>query len=284
MNLVGKIFVGLILVMSIVFAAFSISVYATHTNWREEIMRTPAEVRGNQQPGYKYQLEQARLNNQRLQDERNKFELRAIAERDAKIQALSKAEAEIANLRGENDTATKELAAKEKALAENTVALKGAQDNLRNLTVEVGNLRTEIAKAQNETDTQIKRAIALADEMAVAKGQLTVLTERNQQLSMDVSKAKQHLSAFGRKLEDPVDASTIPVTGAVNAVSRTRVELSIGADDGVRIGQELDIYRGDKYVGRVKITEAQPEKAIGAILNEYMQLPIQRGDNVSSRL
>ncbi len=92
------------------------------------------------------------------------------------------------------------------------------------------------------------------------------------------------LAAGGHTINDPVNANTIPVTGAVTAVSRTRVELSIGIDDGVRIGQELDIYRGDKYVGRIRIVDAQPDKAVGTILTEYQQLPINRGDNVSSRL
>ena len=275
MNLVGKILVVLVLCMSIVFATFTIAVNATHTNWKNEILKPG---------GYKAQLEDARKNNQRLQDERNKFELQAAAEKTAKIQALAKAEAEIANLRTEADNASKQLAAKSSELEKNTVALKAAQDNLRNLTKEVGDLRTEIAAAQTETTARIRQAIELQDQMTVAKGQLTVLNDRNQQLTMDVAKARQLLSAVGRKLEDPVDASKIPVSGTVKAVSRSRVELSIGADDGVRIGQELDIKRGDKYVGRVKISEAKPDIAVGTILNEYTQTPIQRGDNVTSGL
>ena len=35
MNLVGKIFVVSILVMSVLFMAFAMAVYATHQNWRE---------------------------------------------------------------------------------------------------------------------------------------------------------------------------------------------------------------------------------------------------------
>jgi len=275
MNLVGKIFVMLIFVMSIFFMAFSISVYATHTNYRNEILKPG---------GYKAQLEDQRKNNQRLQDERNKFELIADAEKTAKIQALAKAEAEINRLTTDAANAKQQLADKSKALEQNTVALKGAQDSLRSLTEEVGKLRTEIASAQTETSARIKQAIELQDQMTVAKGQLAVLTERNQQLTTDVAKARNLLSVVGRKLEDPVDASKIPVSGIVKAVSRSRVELSIGADDGVRIGQELDIKRGDKYVGRVKISEAKPDIAVGTILNEYSQSPIQRGDNVTSGL
>jgi hypothetical protein len=67
-------------------------------------------------------------------------------------------------------------------------------------------------------------------------------------------------------------------------VSRDRVELSIGQHDGVRVGQNLDIYRGDKYVGRVRVVKAEPDSAVAAIENEYLQFPILRGDNVSSRL
>ena len=37
MNLVGKIFVVLILVMSVLFMAFAMAVYATHKNWREVV-------------------------------------------------------------------------------------------------------------------------------------------------------------------------------------------------------------------------------------------------------
>ena len=42
MNLVGKIFVVLILVMSVVFMAFAMAVYATHRNWREVVVNEQA--------------------------------------------------------------------------------------------------------------------------------------------------------------------------------------------------------------------------------------------------
>ena len=39
MNLVGKIFIVLILVMSLVFMSFAVVVYATHHNWKEVATR-----------------------------------------------------------------------------------------------------------------------------------------------------------------------------------------------------------------------------------------------------
>jgi hypothetical protein len=279
MNKVGQIFVVLILIMSVFFCGFAIMVYSTHRNWREEILRTdPAR------PGYKARLEEAYKKNQQLATDRQNYELQANYERQAKIQALAKAEAEFNRLQRQYQNDTKDLAEKTSALAAANSALHTAETNLANATAEVQKLRGEIAKSQEETDNQIKRATALADQLAVASGQNSVLGERNMQLTKDVTNARQLLTRFGAKIEDPVNASTIKVTGTVTAVSRSRVELSIGMDDGVRIGQELDIYRGDKYVGRVRIVDAKADVAVGTILSEYQQLPIQRGDNVSSGL
>ena len=69
-DLAGKIFVVLIFLMSLVFASFAIMHYTSHRNWRDEILRKPAEVRGNQEPGLKYRLEQAYLENDRLKKAR----------------------------------------------------------------------------------------------------------------------------------------------------------------------------------------------------------------------
>jgi hypothetical protein len=141
-----------------------------------------------------------------------------------------------------------------------------------------------MAASQKETDEQIKKSTDLADKLAVASGTLANLQERNTQLTLDVSKAKTILKGLGMSIEDPADASTIPVSGTITAVSFSKVEMSIGTDDGVRVGQQLDIYRRDKYVGRVKVVEVKTDSAVATILTEYQQLPIQRGDNVGSQL
>ena len=93
MNLVGKIFVVCIFVMSMVFASFAIMVYATHTNWRDEIYRT-APV-GNKGIGWKerYKLKEQELAD--LTNERNDLEVKATADKLALSQALSKSETEV---------------------------------------------------------------------------------------------------------------------------------------------------------------------------------------------
>ena len=284
MNLIGKIFIVLIFIMSLMFATFSIMVYTTHVNWRHEILRTPAEVARHpaarlQIPARASPYGKRSLNTDKLASLTKQLN----AEKAAKIQALAKSEATIQALSAEKKTIEDQLKAKETELATNTDTLRATQTNLSNLTAEVKKLRNDVADSQRETDEQIKKATALTDKLAVATGQLTVLKERNEQLTIDVTKAKQLLPK-GVTLESPVDASTVKVSGQIAAVSRTKVELSIGSDDGVRVGQDLDVYRGDKYVGRVKIIDVRPDNSVGTILTEYQQLPIQRGDNVASNL
>ncbi len=48
MTLLGKIFTGLILVMSVLFLGLAISVYATHVNWRESNRLAAGESRRRQ--------------------------------------------------------------------------------------------------------------------------------------------------------------------------------------------------------------------------------------------
>jgi hypothetical protein len=276
MNLVGKIFTVLILLMSIVFATFSIMVYSTHRNWRDEVVRQGVGWKDR----YRLKDDEARA----AKADRDNMAMQLNAATLANNAALAKRDTTIQNLSQANTQLVAQNNAKDTVLSANTDALHAAEKNAQDLTLEVKNLRDEIAASQHKTDEQIKLANALNDKLTVASGQLAVFKDRNEQLATDVSKAKQLLANLHMSLEDPVDAHNINVNGIVSAVSRSQVELSIGMDDGVRVGQELDIYRGNKYVGRVRVIETRPESAVAAILTEYQQYPIQRGDNVASRL
>lgn len=282
MNLVGKIFVVCIFVMSLVFASFSIMVYATHTNWREEITRTTAV--GNKGVGWKERYKQKVEENATLTNQRNELELKSTAEKAALSQALAKSESDYQSLVKEYASAKDQLDQKAAQLVSNNNALAVAESNLNEKIAEAKKLRDENAALIHDNDLQVKKSIDLTDQLSKANGDRSVLLERNVQLTMDVDNAKRLLQGLGMSIKDPSDASKIPVVGIVTAVKSGKVQLSIGVDDGVRIGQELDIYRGDKYVGRVKVVEAKPDNAVAAVLGEYLQFPPQRGDNVGSEL
>ena len=74
MNWLGKVFVVLILIMSLVFMGLAMAVYATHKNWKEIIDGTN---------GLAAQLQQAETTNNQLTEQHN----RKVEELDAEIQA-----------------------------------------------------------------------------------------------------------------------------------------------------------------------------------------------------
>ena len=64
MNIIGKIFVFAVFIMSLVFMSFGVALYSTHTNWREEIVKPG---------GLNDQLQNARNEATKLQEEINEL-------------------------------------------------------------------------------------------------------------------------------------------------------------------------------------------------------------------
>ena len=189
MNLAGKILVVIVFVMSLMFATFSIMVYASHRNWREEIVR--ANPIGNQDVGLKEVYNRKTVENEHLTTQRNNLEEQLLSQKAETIKALTSLETMSVALRSEFATKAEQLKTKEAQLAANTVDLHKAEAELQELTAKVNQLRGEIAAAEQQTDEQIKRSVSLNDKLATASGQLAVLQERNEQLSSDVKQAKQ---------------------------------------------------------------------------------------------
>ena len=89
MNLVGKIFIVLILIASTVFMTMGIMVYSTQHNWYEAIM---SKGGGGLPEGLQMQLAEARVDAQKLKDEIQKYDTAFQQEKQAHIEALAKAE------------------------------------------------------------------------------------------------------------------------------------------------------------------------------------------------
>jgi hypothetical protein len=62
------------------------------------------------------------------------------------------------------------------------------------------------------------------------------------------------------------------------------IEISIGSDAGLRRGHKLEVYHVDpkgEYVGRIELTEVDPDRAVARILPQFKQRAFQKGDIVS---
>ena len=55
-------------------------------------------------------------------------------------------------------------------------------------------------------------------------------------------------------------------------------------DDGLRIGDTVEVVRDTKYKGRLEILKTAPDRAVGRVDARFQQGPIQEGDRVATRL
>ncbi len=202
----------------------------------------------------------------------------------AKRQALAKLESERDELAKQRDELAKQrddLLVKDKA---SVAALDASQQNLARLTSEVEKLRGEIRDTQSERDKQFDQVVKLTDQIHQAQGELKRLDERNVQLAGQVAQQNNVLSAFGLSKDTPVDGLPPQARGKVLAVNQDNMlEVSLGSDDGLRVGHTLEIFRGSNYLGRVQVLRADTDRAVGKILPGFKKGAIQKGDDVATR-
>jgi len=290
MNLVGKIFVCLICFFSVVFMAFSMTVYATHRNWREVVLLPAAEATGGKDVGLKIQHEEAKRKNDELAAERDKIAKELGAEKDARTQAVAKLENELKELNAERAKREKEYAELVKSEREAVATMKTAQDNATHSEKERDDLDTKAAQAREDRDKHFKEVVRLTDELHGLKKTSDDLQKRMTTLSADLAKAKEALRYFDINPDSDYKSKTPPrVNGLVRAVTGEGfVEISIGADDGLRAGHQLEVYRAaggaSTYVGRIEVVKTTPDRAVCKINPKFQNSNMMKDDRVVSKI
>jgi predicted nucleic acid-binding Zn-ribbon protein len=280
MNLVGKIFVVLIFVFSLVFMTSAILTYATHRNWRDAVL--------NPQTGFKQKLTQAETRYKELEGVRQRLETELANERVSRQRAVAALVQETTDLNRRADQLAKQEAALKADTARAVAAMEATQATLAKLRNEIEGLRTDIETARTERDDNFNKAVKFEDQLAQKTGELDRLNKQNQTLVADLSKYQLALQDANIQL----DRDGPPRLDGVVLASRNTgyVEISLGSDDGLEKGHELDVYRvgptaaENKYLGKVRVVETEPDKSVAQILPNFKRGTIQKEDRVATRL
>jgi hypothetical protein len=111
-----------------------------------------------------------------------------------------------------------------------------------------------------------------------------ILEERNKEAAFQIAQMKMVLDTHGLRPDELVSHIPPKVEGVVLEVSsRDLIEISIGADDGLKIGHSLDVYRDSAYLGRIVIKRTDPDRAVGQMIKELQRGQIKRGDRVTTK-
>ncbi len=300
MNLLGKILIVLIFVMSLVFSTMVVAVYSTHTNWRDVVMRPADQVGPGKELGLRYQLENERQLVKQYQDRVELLTKQLNAEKLAYQQAVAKLETENARLADELDQLKRTHAqlveennralASLYALQQETASLRAEVEGGMLGDQKVIGLREEIRLVQKDRDAQFDRVVTLTDELNQTLQQLETLKEQSVRLAQELANAKSVLQKFGLKPHPELYQDVPPeVDGIILATTAAgHVEISIGADDGLVKGHKLEVYRvapeQSTYLGRIEVLETSPDRAVCRIIPEYRKGEMQRGDRVASKI
>jgi septal ring factor EnvC (AmiA/AmiB activator) len=272
MTLLGKILTVLILVMSVVFMAFAMLVFATHKNWREH-----AKDLAKQVDDMRSQRDQMNIEFGRSKDA---LAAEQAARRFAIAAARSKYEQVNAALQQANTTLL-ELQSSNGVL---TAAHRTTVTELERLTTEVAGLRKNIRDSQLDRDNMFNQVVRLTDELNRLEGLKSDLEVRRSQLLAQNSQLSAAVQAHGIDIHNIANIAPT-VDGVVTGVSqKDLIEISIGSDDGIKEGHQLEVFRKSTYLGRVVIRKTGPDRAVAEIIKEYRRGIIRKGDRVATKL
>ena len=199
MNLIGKIFVFAVFIMSLVLMTFATAIYLSHTNWKDTVERPPEQVSGGKPLGLKYQLQEA-------EQEREKLD-REIKELAAKGSITRKLEEETLNALRAAEAAVQEAVARgrsartgfHEAQAKIGEAFAGISDELGDVGLAVQRAEDKTAQMQARAGAidELVASGALTDVTSMGKDDITIELER----MASESDVNNQLEAMKRELE-----------------------------------------------------------------------------------
>mgnify|MGYP002035451461 FL=1 len=271
MDTLGKIFVFAVMVMSVVFMSFAIAIFSSHTNWQKESERLQTEL---EQVTAEREAKESELTTLIDQNAASKKDQEQVVKKLKT--ALQQKDAELASLKKKREV---ELSNLDKDIAE----LSEAKDERDAADELVGKLREEINGLQSKLKKSVNDGASLAAELHQSESELAMATGRKKQLEQQVANARVILQQNGLSLTRP--ETVIPVVGGViTAVANDLAEVSIGSDDGLQAGHELEVFRADEYLGRLLVVSVKPDHAVVRVLKDFARGIVQQGDRVATRL
>lgn len=271
-NVLGKIFVFALFVMSLVLMTFAIAVYSSHTNWQARAKKTQEDLDKAKSEAIKSKQEAERMAEHVAASEAARDQVIAKFQ-----QALVEKDKELADLRDKRNGKLEEMQGE-------LMKLASAEEDLTEARKQLEELQAEARKKQELVDQQVQRAAQLASQLHEKESFLAIANERKAQLEKQVAQARLLLKQSGLSI-DSLPKDRVPrIDGVVMAVVDNSIEVSLGGDDGLQAGHEIEVYRNDQYLGRAIVKTVKPDKAVAVLMKEYSRGIVQRGDKVTTRL
>ena len=315
MTFVGKVLVIVQVVLSLCFMAFAGAVFTVQQNWKDAHAKKVTELQNEQaklteaterisllesdlaatQAATHPDITQQYLNQfdqlvSHVNDDGVKNQLRALATR------AQAAESEQLRLKMQHDQQEQELFKTQESLNRIQILNEIAEREAKERSEEAKKLMAANNDLHGRLDTALGKVHTLEDQVFNQNTAARNMADKQKDLLVHVAyledvfrKANVNLEEVSQRDEPPplVRGVIYNTRDASSNGGNELVEISIGSDDGLAKGHELDIYRtkGDgKYLGRMQLVYVTPDRAVGKVIQKAKNGIIQRGDYVTTQL
>jgi hypothetical protein len=272
MNLMGKIFTLLIFFMSICFLVIAVMVGASHRNWKDAATKMKAEA------------DQARSRVRDVQQSTTEMEKRLSSEQVARALQLAQLESQLTRARADYVLKEAQLR-KETEISQAAQAnLEQAETRLKQQDGQLADLRANNVKLVDDIRNQFAEVRNLQNQLFELDSQKILLEEKEGDLRAKLAKSSRVLTKNGLTENSLTDHIVPKLDGVVMKVGNDGLfAVSLGTDDGIRVGHVIDIYRQDRYVGKGTVVNTNEDLSAVRANRDFMVDSVKEGDYVTSK-
>jgi len=182
--------------------------------------------------------------------------------------------------------------------------LEATSNKLVATTIELDTTKTELEGKKQEVVALTEKVDAVNAELAQCNGTVTQLEQDKAGLQTQIEECNNKIVKAEEDMRDCQDEKAtldkiikdmeaelggdkirgIPpgLSGKILVVNPdwNFVVLDIGSDSGLVQNAEMLVHRGEKLVGKVRISSVQKNLSVAEIINDWGKAPIQEGDCV----
>jgi hypothetical protein len=283
MTAIGKIFVIVNLLFSLIVAGLIVVVYAKSTNWADAAKK------------WEQAAKVADASREAAKEEAGKAQAASAAEITRLQGELQKKDGEIAAVRAEVQAKLKEMEAIRQASNKDSGSLVAKETQLEKHKSEVAALEKQVSDKDKQIVALIEAKNKANDDKVAADIRANSYQTKAERMEARLRETESEIvklrrgggaGAGGVALVSTANPPPQAVEGIITETMRNSdlVKISVGSDAGLVKGHTLDVFRlkpTPQYLGQIRLTDVRASEAVGQPVDR-LKYPAQKGDFVAN--
>lgn len=194
------------------------------------------------------------------------------ATRDNAVRELASTKADLASIDSKLSEVKVSLNAQQEANTQLVEKLDAAHGKLNDLLAENASLSTKLQETTKQNELLDKNLTIAQQKLEERRSEVKTLMDKVREIERLVP------GGVATAASEPIAPPGI--AGTVTSVRANLASVNVGSAHGVKEGMKLIIYRGDQFVGHLKIEQVRVNEAAGMVTDKRLD-PLQ-GDRVTS--